>query len=108
VAVTTRLVRFDEKLKQVIDANVKSGLGRFGRHIRNLSILVEDTNGPRDGSGIRCRMVVSLASGRRFSVSAEAGNEYVAVANCASRARTYLDRFLKRSRRLKRRARVLA
>jgi hypothetical protein len=105
ITIKTRLVQFDEKLKQVICANVRSGLGRFFHGIRSVFVWVEDANGPRDGSGIRCRMLVSLTPGGRLSVSADSASAYAAVADCASHARTLVDRFLKRRRTLKRRAR---
>jgi ribosome-associated translation inhibitor RaiA len=103
VTIKTRDVPLEETLKEVIYAKLQSGLGRFGHRIRSVFLWVEDTNGPRDGSGIRCQIVVSLTSGRRLSVSAEAGNEYAAVAHCVGRARRHLDQFLKRRRHLKRR-----
>jgi hypothetical protein len=106
VTVKTRGVSLDETLERVIFSNVQTALGRFGKRVRNLSVWVEDANGPRDGSGIRCRMVVVLARGGRLSASAEAANEYTAVAKCALRARTLLDRLVKRRRRTRRPPRV--
>jgi hypothetical protein len=103
LTIKTRQALLDESLKEAICAKVQSALGRFGQRVRSVSVWIEDTNGPRDGSGIRCQMAISLISGRRLSVSAEAGNEFAAIAYAASRARRLLDRFLKRRRHLKRR-----
>jgi hypothetical protein len=107
VTIKTREVALDEKLKQFICSNVRSGLGRFCHRVTDIRVWVEDTNGPRQGSGIRCRIDVALLVGGRLSVSAEASNEYAAVARCASRARVLLDRHVKRRRRLRRRPQLL-
>ena len=107
ITTKTRGVHLDETLKHVIYANVRTAIGRFGERIHSVLVWIEDTNGPRDGSGIRCRMVAALARGGRLSASAEASNEYAAVAECASRARTLLDRLVKRRRRTRRPPRVL-
>jgi hypothetical protein len=106
LSVKTRGVPLDETLERAIHSNVRTALGRFSKRARNVFVWVEDTNGPRDGSGIRCRMVVVLAHGGRLSASAEATNEYTAVAQCANRARTLLDRLVKRRRRTRRAPRM--
>jgi hypothetical protein len=103
----TRGVPLDKALERVIYSNFANRLGRFSKRVRSAFVWVEDTNGPRDGSGIRCRMVVELARGGRVSASAEAANEYVAVAKCAIRARTLFDRLVKRRRRTRRMPRSL-
>jgi hypothetical protein len=107
VTIKTRRVPLDERLERVICSNVRSGLGRFCHRVRHVFVWIEDTNGPRHGSGMRCRMDVALLSGGRLSLSAEASNEYTAVARCTSRARALLDRRLKRQRRLRRRPRLI-
>jgi hypothetical protein len=105
ITIKTRGVLLDKNLERVVFKNVRSALGRFCRRVRHVSVWIEDTNGPREGSGIQCRMLVALTPGGRLSVIAEAANEYAAMADCARRARTILDRFVKR-RRVKRRARA--
>ena len=106
ITMKTRGVHLDETLEQVIYSNVRTALGRFSKRIRSVLVWVEDANGPRDGSGILCRMLVGLARGGRLTASAEAANEYAAVAACASRARTLLDRHIKRLRRTRRPPRI--
>jgi hypothetical protein len=103
----TRGVPLDETLEQVIRSNVRTALGRFSKRVRNVFVWIEDTNGPREGSGIRCRIAVGLANGGRPVAVAEAANEYAAVAECAIRARTLLDRLVKKRRRAKRSPRPL-
>jgi len=107
ITMQTRGIRLHETLEHAIYSNVRTALGRFGRRVRSVFVWVEDANGPRDGSGIWCRMVVVLSRGGRLSASAEAANEYAAVAKCASRVRTLLDRLVKRQRRTRRPPRVL-
>jgi hypothetical protein len=107
VTIKSRRVDLDAGLKRVVYSNVRSALGRFSRRVRNLLVWIEDTNGPREGSGMRCRIELSLMPRGRLTVSAEAPNEFAAVALCAERARTLLDRRMKKRRHVKRRARVL-
>jgi hypothetical protein len=107
ITLKTRGVLLDQTLEHVVYANVRTAMGRFGKRIRSILVWIEDTNGPRDGSGIRCRMVAALIRGGCLSASAEASNEYAAVAECASRARTQLDRLVKRRRRNRRPPRAL-
>src|SRR5688500_10633600 len=95
VTIKSRHVPLDDKLEQVICTDVRSGLGRFGHCIRNVFIWIEDTNGPREGSEMRCRMDVTLVTGERLSMSADASNEYAVVARCMSRPRARLDRRFK-------------
>jgi hypothetical protein len=105
ITIKTRRIPLDKSLERAVFKNVRSALGRFCRRVRHAFVWIEDTNGPREGSGIQCRMLIALTPSGRLSVIAEAANEYAAMADCARRARTILDRFVKR-RRVKRRARA--
>jgi hypothetical protein len=102
ITVKTRRVRLDESLRQVVYAHVRRALGRFCGRVREVFVWIEDANGPREGSGIQCRLAVVLTRGAQLSATAEASNEYAAVAACAIRARTMLDRLVKKRRRTRR------
>ncbi|HEX6961383.1 MAG TPA: hypothetical protein VF175_05915 [Lacipirellula sp.] len=107
VSIKARGVRLDAALKRSILASARSALGRFSRRLRGVFVWIEDTNGPRDGSGIRCRIELALLPGGRLTVSAEAANEFAAVARCTDRAWELMDRHVKKRRHVRRRARVL-
>ncbi|RIK74743.1 MAG: hypothetical protein DCC67_16205 [Planctomycetota bacterium] len=107
VAFKTRRVRLDETLRRTIGASIQSELGRFCRRVRHVFVWIEDANGPRDGSGVRCRFNLALHPRGRFVVAAEEANEHLAVVKCAARARERLDRSLKRARSAKRRTRAI-
>lgn len=106
VAIKSRGVELDERLHQAVSSNIRRMLGRFSWRLRNVFVWIEDTNGPRGGSGMRCRIELSLMPRGRLHVAAEASNEYAAVAIGAERARVILDRHVKKRRRVTRRPRV--
>ncbi len=99
VFINTRGVESNAELQRIVRANIRTALGRFGRSVRSVFVWIDDTNGPRDGSGRRCRMEVALASGGAFCVSAEAPHEFAALAKCSLRARSVLCRRLNKRRR---------
>lgn len=106
VTINSRDIELDKDLERVVILNLRGSLGRFSHQVRNASVWIEDTNGPREGSGIRCRIDLVLKRGGRFSVSAEAANEYVAVDRATNRAWAILDRRFKKRRDVRRRART--
>lgn len=67
VFINTRGVESNAELQRIVRANIRTALGRFGRSVRSVFVWIDDTNGPRDGSGRRCRMEVALASEVRFA-----------------------------------------
>jgi hypothetical protein len=103
VTIKSRGVKRDVGLHQAVCSSIRSALGRFCRRLRNVFVWIEDTNGPRVGSGMRCRIELSLMPRGRLSVTAEAPSEYAAVALCSERARVILDRHVKKRRHLNRR-----
>lgn len=106
VTIKTRGIALNPRLRSVVFSCIRSHLGRFCNRVRAAFVWLEDTNGPREGSGMRCRIDAALFDGGRLSVSAEAANEYAAVARCAARARVQLQRQYARRRDLRRRLRA--
>lgn len=106
ITIKTRGISLNPRLRRVVFSSIRSHLGRFCNRVRAALVWIEDTNGPREGSGMRCRIEAALRDGGRVSVSAEAASEYAAVSRCAARARVHLQRRYAKRRRLKRRARV--
>lgn len=107
VTIKSRGVRLDAVLQRSILSSIRSALGRFSRRVRSAFVWIEDTNGPREGSGIRCRIDLALLPGGRLTVSAEGPNEFAAVARCTDRAWALMDRHVKKRRHVHRRARAI-
>jgi ribosome-associated translation inhibitor RaiA len=104
ISIKGRGLRVDDDVQRSVHACVGASLGRFGKRIRSVSAVIEDTNGPRDGSGMRCVMTVVLDRPGRISASAEAPTWQAAVATAATRVRTMLDRVVKKRRAVYRRS----
>lgn len=102
ISVRTRGLALTENLHRVIRGCVSAAIGRFSRRVQGVFVWVEDTNGPKGGRGMRCRMVMCLKQGGRLMVSAEATDEYTAVGRAANRARARLVRRIDRGRRARR------
>ena len=100
LSVRTRGLALTEELHRVVRGCVSAATGRFQDQVRRLFVWVEDTNGPKGGAGMRCRMEVTLKHGGRFMATAVATNQYAAVGRAANRLRARLVRsFTKRRRR---------
>jgi hypothetical protein len=88
-----------DDLRRIVRGSLSAAIGRFARRVRSVFVWLEDTNGPKGGAGIQCRMVLGLERGGRLMVSAEATNEYAAVGRAANRARHRLVRTIDKRRR---------
>jgi hypothetical protein len=104
IALNTKGVDRRPKLRRYVDRRITSSLGRFARRIREVTVWLEDVNGPRGGVDIRCRLDIHLRPWGRISVAALASDEFAATANAAARARELVDRRLKRVRDRRRRS----
>jgi hypothetical protein len=90
---------FREAVPQILAA----ALSQFAQRIQGIQVWLEDVNGPRGGVDIRCRVELSLSPRGRITATSLAANEYVAIANAASRAGALLNSRIKRARTLRRR-----
>ena len=106
ISVKTHGIALSENLHRVIRGSISAAIGRFSQRVRGVFVWVEDTNGPKGGRGMRCRMDIRLKQGSRLTVSAEAANEYAAVGRAANRARIRLVRTIDKVRRARREAPV--
>lgn len=102
ISVKTRGIALSENLHRVIRGCVSAAIGRFSRRVSGVFVWVEDTNGPKGGRGMRCRMDIRLNRGGRLTVSAEATDEYTAVGRAANRARIRLVRRIDKRRSARR------
>lgn len=99
LSVRTRGLALTEQLHRVVRGCVSAATGRFQDQVRQLFVWIEDTNGPKGGNDMRCRMEVTLKRGGRFMATAAASNQYAAVGDAANRLRVRLVRSLAKRRR---------
>lgn len=102
LSVRTRGLALTEELHRVIRGCVSAATGRFHERVRRLFVWVEDSNGPKGGPAMHCRMEVMLNRGGRFLATAAATDEYVAIGRAANRLRVRLVRSLDKRRRRRR------
>jgi hypothetical protein len=103
ISTATRGVELTWQLQRIVRGCVSAAVARFAERVRRVAVWIEDTNGPRGGRAIRCRMDVRLSRGGHLTVSAEGVNEYAALGRAAKRARATLVRMVKKKRRGRRR-----
>ena len=69
-------------------------LGRFGDHIRRVTVHLVDVDGPCDGMGKRCRLVVEVAGRGRVVVEDTDASLGAAIDRAADRAGEFVRRRL--------------
>src|SRR5690348_12089755 len=93
-----RGVKVTEELRTYLKERLRFALGRFARHIDLVRVYLRDVNGPRGGSGKKCRIVVELPPRGRVVVVSEDANLLAAIATACGRARFAVKRHVKRRR----------
>ena len=102
LSVRTRGLALTDELHRVIRGCVAAATGRFRERVRRLFVWVEDSNGPKGGPAMHCRMEVTLKRGGRLTATAAATDEYVAIGRAANRLRARLVRSLDKQRHRRR------
>jgi hypothetical protein len=103
ISVQSRRLPLDRRLRMAVPRILTAALSQFTRRLQAIHVWLEDVNGPRGGVDTRCRMELLLRPRGKIVVSALATNEYVAVAEAASRAKAIIGSRVKRARTLRRR-----
>ena len=88
--------------REEMERRLHFALGRFGGRISQLTVGLEDLNGPRGGADKRCRLAVRLVPSGKVTIEETQGDVSAAVALAAERAGRAVDRELKRRRDAKR------
>ncbi len=104
ISVTGRSGIVTEDLQDFARRRLSFALRRFTSRLRHADVWLDDVNGPRGGFDKRCRIHLRLMPRGRVTVTAEASNEYAALARAAKRAAIHLDRRCKRKWMLRRRS----
>jgi putative sigma-54 modulation protein len=103
LSVQTRGLFVERAFREVVPQILAAVLSQSARRIRGIKVWLEDVNGPRGGVDIRCRIELSLSPRGRVTATSLAHDEYVAIANAASRAEALINSRIKRARTLRRR-----
>jgi len=72
-------VRLTDSIRQQVQRRVDFATGRFTDHVERVSVVLEDTNGPRGGDDKLCRIRVHLI-GDRSPLIAETIHEQISAA----------------------------
>lgn len=89
-------VNVPEHTGQLIDRKTRLALGRMGAAIRNIRIVIEDLNGPKQGVDQRCSVQVQLNRGGEVHVIADDPALHDAIDRALDRAARSTSRLLAR------------
>lgn len=98
IDVVDRGVTLDEGTLDWIERRLRFALGRFGRQIRRVQVILGDINGHRGGTDKQCRMRLLLVPKGEVVVEDTAESVEAVTANCAERAARSVARWLMRQR----------
>lgn len=104
LSIRTRKIPLTEELRHIIRGCVSTAVGRVAERVRNVFVWLEDTNGPKGGKGVACRIEIRPVKGGRLTATAEATTEFTAIGRAANRARVRLLRAIRKRRRGRREA----
>jgi hypothetical protein len=100
-------VTVDDTVRAYVERRVGSALGRLGRRVTRVQVILADLNGPRGGIDKRCRVVASLLRLGWVAVDHRAAGWVAAIHGAAGRLVRRMRRRLGLRRRTRRRARLL-
>ncbi len=83
-------------LRQYAERQLQTALERFGDRVEQVSVRLDDLNGPRGGLDKRCGVTISLARHRRLFVEEVSGDAYTALTQAARRATRAVARTMDR------------
>lgn len=98
IAIRSGVFRIDADLRETVETRVRRGLRRYARRISEVRVWLDDANGPRGGMDRTCRIQVELRRAGTATVESRAETVYAALAGAIERAKTTVDRTLKRRR----------
>jgi ribosome-associated translation inhibitor RaiA len=98
IAVRSPAAPLSPELRSTAENRVRRAVQRFARRIRQISIWLDDVNGPRGGIDRTCRIQVHLIPAGVATVEARGPSVYAAVALAADRVKNAVNRTLKRRR----------
>lgn len=99
IAIRSGVFRIDADLRETVERHVRRGFHRYARRSTEVRVWLDDANGPRGGIDRTCRIQVELLSAGTATVECRAETVYAALAGAIERAKTTIDRMLKRRRR---------
>jgi hypothetical protein len=94
----TKGINLDSVARSRIEQQLQDSLGHHATRIRNTSVYLRDTNGPRGGPGQQCRIVVHLPRCNRIVVSGSGTQLFPLIKRTAERTSFAVRRHFNRRR----------
>tara|TARA_R110002072_G_scaffold284006_1_gene447796 strand:- start:15892 stop:16260 length:369 start_codon:yes stop_codon:yes gene_type:complete len=108
ITVTSSIDKFSSHARNSVKSLLRSSLARFTPMITQVSVLIEDENGPRGGVDKLCRVNVVMPGVGTVTTTARHEKLMAAVSAAARRARRIVVTKLKRPQSLRLRGRLRA
>jgi len=96
-------LRPSDALGETVERRIGAALGRLAHRIRDVSVWIADTNGPRGGHDKSCRVQVRLARGPALVADHVSADPYAAAHGAVDRVERAVQRRLDRKRDVRRR-----
>ena len=93
-----RKLTVTDALRTHIERRLQFALGRFGGRVASVKVCLQDINGPRNGTGMRCRIAVGVRPTGSVVIEDTDADLYAAVDRAADRAGRSVGRHLERAR----------
>ena len=95
----TRGIQESDTVRAYLERRLHFALDRFARHVPQVSVYVEDVNGPRGGIDTKCVIAAGLSSGSKIVVEEKAEGAMQAIYRACQRMRDVISRKLQAKRR---------
>ena len=89
------------KERELIERRVQTALGRHGRHIANVRVMLRDINGPRGGADKKCSLQITGLRSWSVNLTELGDDPLVAVDKVVDRAVISVERAISRARTIK-------
>jgi ribosomal subunit interface protein len=100
VRIQAREFTLTDALREHVERRIRFALTRFGPRLLQVSVRLEDVNGPRGGEDKRCTVQVSVTRQPQVVVEETAADMYEAIDRAAARTERTVERKLARERTL--------
>ncbi|AGC46551.1 hypothetical protein MYSTI_05271 [Myxococcus stipitatus DSM 14675] len=99
IEIRARHIALTETLRTYVERRVRFAMGRLSDQVRDVTVRLEDINGPRGGVDKVAKVTVRLEHGKQFAAEAEEASFATAVDRALERAGHSLGKVLGRTHR---------
>jgi ribosome-associated translation inhibitor RaiA len=96
--IRSRHIPVTEELRAYCERRIDFSLSRFRDHLRDVTLRLEDANGPKGGLDKRCILIIRLRRGAPIVHSTEDSSVMASVDRSVDRASQAVSRVLERER----------